>query len=474
MNLLEKFFEKLHYSRISTKITLTFAVVFIALLIFTNFIAWYGFNYALYQQAEHALLFSMENTNKLLMEMERNANLGMESIRDPLVPGVILRVVDSKGEVFIDTNPRFPSIERFNEYKLKSPPIWTNDDMDVAEFSKSIVYRSKMNFTHDDETVTLYFFRTITTEKDLFGRLNNTLLVMDIIGLILAIGTGYLVSRKILNPLSTMTKTAQNIAIENMNTRIPVAPVQDELTDFANTFNNMLDRLQVGITQQQRFVSDASHELRTPATVIRGYADLLARWGASDPEILKESIEAINSESENMQQLIEQLLFLARSDQNRQPLNMEPLDLSEIVEDVFHKMKIVTHTHEVKLINNDEATIFADKITVRQMLRIFLDNAIKYTPKGGTVTISSVKSKDYIKLSIIDTGIGIAPENQKKVFERFYRVNSSHTKREISGTGLGLSIAKWIAEQHDMNIELDSELGKGTTINIFIPILAND
>lgn len=470
MNLIEKLLKRVHYSQISTKITLIFAICFIALLALSNVLAWFGFYYALYQQAEKTLLFSMQNTEKLLEEIEENVNLNLESIRDPLVPGVVLRVVNSKGEVFIDTDSHYLSIDKFEASIMKNPPFWKNADMEVAEYKNAIIYRAKMNFTHDGETVTLQFFRTITAQKAVFDQLKNLLITIDIIGLILALGTGYIISRKILRPISTMTKTAQNIAIENMTSRIPVNPVNDELHDLAKTFNNMLDRLQVGITQQQRFVSDASHELRTPATVIRGYSDLLMRWGSSDPEILQESIDAIHSEAENMQQLIEQLLFLARSDQNRQPLNMEPLELSEIVKDVFHKMKQVTHTHEVKLINNDEALIFADKVTIRQMLRVFLENAIKYTPKGGIITIDSIRSADYVKLSVIDNGIGIAEENQKKIFERFYRVNASHSKREVSGTGLGLSIAKWIADQHNIKIELSSKLGEGTNMSVIIPI----
>ena len=470
MNLIENFLKKLHYSRISTKITLIFAICFIALLALSNILAWFGVYYALYQQAENAILFSMKNTEKLLEELEENVNLDIEYVRDPLVPGVVLRVINSQGEVFIDTDPHYLSIKKFEAGIMKEPPIWKNKDMEVAEYKNAIIYRAKKDFTHDGETVTLQFFRTITAQRGMFEQLKNLLIVIDIIGFILAVGTGYIISRKILKPISTMTKTAQNIAIENMSSRIPVNPVNDELNDLAGTFNNMLDRLQVGITQQQRFVSDASHELRTPATVIRGYSDLLMRWGSSDPEILQESIDAIHSEAENMQQLIEQLLFLARSDQNRQPLNKEPLDLSKIVEDVFHKMRQVTHTHKVKLNQNDEAVILADKVTIRQMLRIFLENAIKYTPKGGSITISSVKNGNFIKLSVSDTGIGIAEENQQKIFERFYRVNASHSKREVSGTGLGLSIAKWIADQHNMTIELESQLGEGTTISVIIPI----
>ena len=471
MNLLENFLQRVHYSQISTKITLIFAICFFTLLALTNVLAWFGMNYALYHQAENALLFSMKNTEKLLQSLEQNENIDLNSIRDPLIPGVILRVATVKGTIFIDTNPKYPSIEKFNEHKLSSPPIWANKDMEVAEMGNALVYCSKMNFTHDFETVHLYFFRTIIAEKVLFDQLKNTLLFIDIIGLIFAAGTGFIISRKILQPISTMTRTAQNIAIENMSSRIPVMPVKDELTDLANTFNHMLDRLQVGIAQQQRFVSDASHELRTPATVIRGYSDLLMRWGSSDPEILKESIDAIHSESENMQQLIEQLLFLARSDQKRQPLNMENLQFSEIVEDVVHKMAVVTHTHTIKLNDNDEAIIIGDRVTVRQMLRIFLDNAVKYTPEGGLITIDSKRTGDTVILSVSDTGIGIAPEDQKKVFERFFRVKTSDSKREVSGTGLGLSIAKWIADQHDFTIELDSELNKGTTIFVAIPAI---
>ena len=470
MSLFESLLHRIHYSQISTKVTIIYTLCFLALLILTNVLAWYGVYYALYQQAEKTLIYSMDNTKKLLEELEQNENIDVNSIRDPLVAGVVLRVVSEQGEVFIDTDSHYPSVEQFDEHIITNPPFWTNDDMEVAEFKNAIVYRAKTNFTHDNETVTLQFFRTITAQTDLFDRLKNILIVIDIIGLLLAMGTGYIISRKILRPISTMTKTAQEIAIENMSTRIPVNPTDDELTDLAKTFNNMLNRLQVGITQQQQFVSNASHELRTPVTVIRGYSDVLARWGASDPEILKESIEAIQSETENMQQLIEQLLFLARSDQNRQPLNMQPLDLSELVEDVFHKMQKTTHSHDITMLHNDSAVVIADKITMRQMLRIFLENAVKYTPEGGTVTVDSVKSDKFIKLSVSDTGIGISEEDQPKIFERFFRVNSSNSERKISGTGLGLSIAKWIADQHSSKIELSSELGKGTTISVIIPI----
>ena len=470
MNIIDRVFHGLHNTRISTKIMMIYVAAFAALVFATNTLAWFAVSYGMYFQAENSLQASMSDTKQLLEDIEKNANFNVDSVRDPLRPGVVLRVAASNGEIFIDTDSRFISIDTFDSELLDNPPFWSNEDMAVAEHGSALVYRAQMPFTHAGETVTLYFFKTIIPDVTLYERLWKILLAISIAGLFAAAASGFAVSKRILKPISDMTRTAHNIAIENMTGRIEPSPAEDELTELARTFNSMLDRLQAGIVQQQRFVSDASHELRTPATVIRGYSDLLARWGSRDPEILKEGIEAIQAESENMQQLIEQLLFLARADQRRQPLKPEMIELSKLVGEVVNAIELVTTTHTIELARNDSGTIFADKVTMRQLFRIFIDNAIKYTPKGGKITISSVRAVDKIYVSVADTGIGIAPENQKKVFDRFFRVDQSHSKREVSGTGLGLSIATWIAEQHNIEIDLESELGKGTTITAAIPL----
>ena len=267
-----------------------------------------------------------------------------------------------------------------------------------------------------------------------------------------------------------MTNLARKIAYEKIEDRIPIPPSNDELTELAKTFNDMLDRLQGGISKQQKFVSDASHELRTPATVIAGYIEILEKYGGDDKELLEESVEAIRSEAQNMKNLLENLLFLARTDQDRQKIYKEKFELSEIVEDVMKKMKKVCTTHEVELLKNDSAEIFADKTMILQMLRIFLDNATKYTPEGGKISLSSEKISDKIILKISDTGIGIAPENIEKVFERSVRIDSEDLVKDVRGSGLGLSIAKWIAENHGIKIEVQSKLGNGTTFILKIPV----
>jgi signal transduction histidine kinase len=231
----------------------------------------------------------------------------------------------------------------------------------------------------------------------------------------------------------------------------------------------MLNRIQTGFEKQRRFVSDASHELRTPITVISGYADMLDRWGKQDPSALQESIEAIKSEAKNMYGLIEKLLFLARADQNRQILKKSPLDTERLIEEIFQETSIIAPNHIIVLSQNEPATICADSASIKQMLRIFIENSINYTPNGGKINISAKKSGHYFDITIKDSGIGIPSEDQPHVFNRFYRVDKSRTKI-TGGTGLGLSIANWIAEQHNITINLDSTLGEGTTITVHIPL----
>ena len=436
-----------------------------------NAAMWFGVMTALYSPAEKTILHSMENIKEVLNELETDyGKYNPNSFRGALVAGVVLRAVDERGEVFIDTDKNYPSIERFNKGILKEPPLAANEAFDIARIGSALIYRKEMEHTHDGETVTLYFFRTITSELILFDELEKFLLALDFFGMLLAIGVSYALSRRILTPIKVMNELAREIAFEKMSGRIPIGTANDELNELAKTLNKMLDRLQGGISKQQKFVSDASHELRTPAAVIKGYIDFIETYGTADEALLKENLKVIGSEAQNMQALLENLLFLSRTDQHRQKLNKKTLDLDDIVGDVMSKMKTVVKTHKVELTKNKPAKIFGDETTIRQMLRIFLDNAVKYTPEGGSIKVASTIDGDKILLSISDSGIGIAPENQQKIFDRFFRIDSEDLVSEVNGSGLGLSIAKWIADSHEIKISLASQLGQGTTFTLEIPI----
>lgn len=470
MGVIEKIKRKINGFEISTKITLGYSACFILLLVLINAAMWIGVMIALYNPAEKTINFSMERVKKVLVRLEENYDeFNPKSFRDALVAGVVLRVVDENGEIFIDTDENYPSIEMFYANLMIDPPAFAEDDWEVAKIGSAWVYCAKMNYTHEGKTATLYFFRTITSELTTFDDLETFLLMLDVVGILLAVGVGYLVSRKVLTPIKTMNELAREIAFEKIDSRIPLGTANDELSELAKTFNEMLDRLQSGINRQQKFVSDVSHELRTPAAVIMGYIEFIQTYGTADPELLRENLNVIGSEAQNMQSLLENLLFLSRTDQNRQKLNKKIIDLDDIVGDVMSKMKTVVKTHTVELLSNPPAKIFGDETTIRQMIRIFLDNAVKYTPEGGSIKVTSTLDNEKISLSISDSGIGIAPENLNKIFERFVRIDSEDLVSEVKGSGLGLSIAKWIADSHDIKISVASELGKGTTFTLTIP-----
>lgn len=471
MSVIEKIKRKINGFGISTKITFGYAAGFIVLLLVINVAMWFGFMSSLYRPAEKTIYLSMEQIEKVFDELEENySTYNPNTFYGALVAGVVLRVVDERGNVFIDTDENYPTIEMFNNGLIKDPPIFADRSLAVSKIGSALIYCGEMEYTHDGETVTLYFFRTITSELKLFDYLEKILLILDIIGIIGALFVGRFFSRRILMPIKTMNELAREIAFEKMGGRIPIGTANDELNELAKTLNEMLDRLQGGISKQQKFVSDASHELRTPATVILGYIEMLERYGVDDKELLDESVDAIRSEAHNMQSLLENLLFIARTDQNRQKINKKILDLDDIVGEVMSKMKVAIKTHKVELLENKPAKIFGDETMIRQMIRIFLDNAVKYTPEGGSIKVNSTNDGDKILLDISDSGIGIAPENQEKIFDRFFRIDKESLVSEANGSGLGLSIAKWIADVHGIKISVASELGKGTTFTLEIPV----
>jgi signal transduction histidine kinase len=283
------------------------------------------------------------------------------------------------------------------------------------------------------------------------------------------LGIGSKMSKKLLLPVKKMTDAVKNISLQNMNTRLNISGSKDELKDLAITFNEMLDRLQDSYEIQNRFVSDASHELRTPIAVIQGYANLLDRWGKEDKAVLDESVTAIKSEAENMKNLIEQLLFLARSDKNTQKIEMSEFQVQEIIDEVIKETKMIDSTHNIINEKNEQLKIVADKNLLKQALRIFIDNSIKYTPEGGNIKLNSYSKGRSLVIEIDDTGIGISKEDLPHIFDRFYRADKSRTK-ESGGTGLGLSIAKWIILKHKGSVEVQSRPHYGTKICLRIPI----
>jgi signal transduction histidine kinase len=469
---------RLKYMPISLKLAFIYSIMLCLILIVTLSSTLIGIHYVLFHEAEVSI-----NLSANYVEKKANNETVPELLQDvkssALIPGVVMRVTDSNNNIVYDSLPMYISINHVQDSlarQEKHPQIedyirnaLLPSDLKFVNFKHFWIFYTQRTIVKNNETYTLHFLRTITAEKVFLEELSETIFYAGIAGVIISIICGFLLSRRLLKPLRDITTTVKNIEIQDLNQRIKVQPTRDELEELSNTFNLMLERLQKGFEQQRQFVSDASHELRTPATVICGYSDMLARWGKDDPQTADECITAIHSEAINMQRLIEKLLFLARADQKRQVLHKESLNLKPLIADIAKDTQLIAPQHTITCTHNDDGYIFADELVMRQMLRIFLDNSIKYTPDGGKITISSENKVKHMIVKISDTGIGIAKDKQDKIFERFYRVDSARTRNGVGGTGLGLSIAKWIADAHDIEIRLSSKLNKGTTIILIIP-----
>ena len=315
------------------------------------------------------------------------------------------------------------------------------------------------------------------------------LMVLELIMLLSQLVNDRKMIRKSLEPISEFAKAAQSFSEFNkqfnhekmmalagtldgidaghLDARIQLDDVHEELRNVADAINGMLDRINESYAAQARFVSDASHELRTPIAVIQGYANLLDRWGKEDEKTLTESITAIKDEAESMKELVEQLLFLARGDSNRISLFEESIVLTDIVEEVVNEMRMLGTVQSIN-IATDSTTVMADRALIKQALRILVDNAIKYTDPDGQITIAVGTDGSTARLSVEDTGIGISPDILPNVFDRFIRADESRT-RATGGAGLGLSIAQWIATRHNGHMEVLSREGIGTKITFVLP-----
>lgn len=331
------------------------------------------------------------------------------------------------------------------------------------------IHQHSTNIAADGSKVYISFIQNTVEVSPYIGIILAITIISDIVLLLILIPIGGRVSKKLLLPVKKMNETIENISAQDLNTRLNVSGSKDELKDLAKTFNDMLDRLQRTYEAQNQFVSDASHELRTPIAVIQGYANLLDRWGKEDKEVLDEAIGAIKSEAEAMKTLVEQLLFLARSDKHTQKVEMVDFKVNELIGEVIKETKLIAPNHEILNMHNEEISINGDRSLLKEALRVFIDNSIKYTEEQGTIKINShVKGKKLV-LEVEDTGAGISKEDLPFIFDRFYRADKSRTK-ESGGTGLGLSIAKWIIIKHKGKIEVQSKLGHGTKITILLPL----
>ena len=264
-------------------------------------------------------------------------------------------------------------------------------------------------------------------------------------------------------------------AIEEANINAPKIQTGDQdLASIEIALNKLLQRMQEAKLQQMRFVNDASHELRTPIAVIRGYTDMLDRWGKTDEAVLDESIAALKSESEHMHDLVEQLLFLARGDAGRNTLTKTQFNLARITSEVCEESEMIDSSHRYTLKFNQSALtdnryqVLADAAMIKQSIRIIVQNAARYSAAQTTISFNVSCDENTVQVSVEDEGMGMSEAAATHIFERFWRADNARIESN-EGSGLGLSIAKWIVDNHDGSIEVLSHEGVGTRFTIVLP-----
>ena len=320
----------------------------------------------------------------------------------------------------------------------------------------------------------LLIFYSLKEQKTFESRLLKIFLVGVPLALILSGFGGYLLAWKSLAPIVEMSRQARKIGAANLNERLSVKNERDELGNLAKTFNELLTRLDESFERQKRFMADASHELRTPLAIVRGESEVALSKSNRSSDDYRESLAIVHDESKRLTRIVEDLFTLARADAGQFQTNFAEIYLDEILTDCVRAIRVLAEKRNVSIefAASEEMIFHGDEQLLRRMFLNLLDNAVKYNCDCGTIKIAAQKTNDEYRITFSDTGIGIATQEQPKIFERFYRADRARSRDEetqTGGAGLGLAIASWIAGIHQGKIELISSNEKGS---VFVVIFA--
>jgi len=279
--------------------------------------------------------------------------------------------------------------------------------------------------------------------------------------------SGWFLTRRALQPLVQMAETARRIGEgPDLGPRVAYEGPQDEVGKLASTFNHMLDRIHRAFESQRHFIADSSHELRTPLTVIRGNLDLLKR--NLNPGAQGEALAAIEREAARMSKIVSDLLLLAQIE-SPGALEHHPVSLNSLLLEAYERAQPMAGGRHVLLGRQDTVTVMGDADKLRQLITNLVDNAIRYTPEGGSIHLSLRGDGPWARLEVADTGVGIPPEHLPHVFDRFYRADKARSRAQ-GGTGLGLAIVKGIAEAHGGRVTVTSQPGEGSTFTVWLKV----
>jgi heavy metal sensor kinase len=302
-------------------------------------------------------------------------------------------------------------------------------------------------------------------------RLLAGLYIASPVALLVSLVGGWFLAGRALRPVLAITHAAQRIAAGDWTQRIQTPHSNDEIGQLASTFNDMIGRLEVSFRQIRQFSADASHELRTPLTITKGETELALRR-PRQAEDYRVVLESNLEEIDRMSRIVDELLFLSRADLGEIKLKMLPVQLDDLVREIQQQALVLGQERNIHTVLKaiEPVVVQGDDLRLRELLLNLVDNAVKYSQEGQTVELSLLVVGNQGKLVVRDHGIGLAPEDQGRIFDRFYRTDEARA-HAAKGTGLGLAICKWIVEVHHGTIEVQSAVHGGSCFTVFLPLV---
>lgn len=395
--------------------------------------------------------------------------------------GTVFVVLDERGEAVGVSEERLPHSEP-GDVTAESSRGVANHVLAEAHPFHTIKVRGRAyrtyarHFSAGKSEGALVVLQSLHSQEEFLETAAQTFALVIPLAVLLAGAGGYFLAKRSLAPVVTMSAQAGRIGAENLDKRLEVKNSKDELGQLAQSFNDLLDRLDQSFERQRRFVADASHELRTPVAILFGEADVTLAQSTRTTEEYRESLSILRGEARRLKRIVEDLFTLARADAGQHPLMLTDFYLDELVAECARNVRTLAGAKQIALHceASKEILIRADEALLRRMIMNLLDNAIKYTPSGGAVTICGGEQDSEYSVSIRDTGAGIPSELQSRIFERFFRADKVRARAESDGggAGLGLSISQWIAEAHGGRIELTQSEHSGSTFTVFFPATA--
>jgi two-component system, OmpR family, sensor histidine kinase ArlS len=449
--------------KLKTKILLSSSLLMLAIILVVNVSIYYSF----YKMSTNTELNELKLViNDVTQALNENPNVTSSELLKAYLPtyGMIRIILDNEVPIIEQTRSKDYTTLPWKFNRTESREIISKKDApDIAVVEKPLIWRSGK---HAGEVVTIQVSSQLVPLHETLRILSYVLAILSFIVLIpIVIGSSFL-SKFLLLPIQNLIKTMNANVNEGKWQKIDIHKhSKDELHEMELTFNQMIEHLKESFEKQEMFVSDASHELKTPIQIIKSYAQLVERRGNNHPELVKESVQAIDSEANRMNKLVEQMLSLAK---NKQLQSRGKVNMVSIIDEVVKVFEGISDRAIVSESNLDTIYVEADRDQLKQLIYILLDNALKYSEDIIHIRLSQTNSTAVLEIQ--DYGKGISQEDQKHIFDRFYRVDKARN-RETGGTGLGLAIAKTIADAHDGELSVKSELHKGSTFIVKLPLV---